>query len=187
MGTLRYTANMSADGYTVDAEGSFDFTRPTDEVLAFINENESDVAVYVLGRRMYETMVYWETHDSRSDPNPHTDRYAAIWHGVDKVVASSSLPQDAVTSARTRLVRDLQPGELRRIVNCAPGVVSIGGPTVAEEFIRQGLVDDFRFLVYPEVVGGGLPALPRDARLRLRLVDSRTFDSGSVYLRYAPR
>ncbi|MFD6448151.1 dihydrofolate reductase family protein [Promicromonospora sp. NPDC060204] len=187
MGTLRYTANMSADGYTVDAEGSFDFTQPTDEILAFINENESDVAVYVLGRDMYETMVYWETHDPGPDPNPHTDRYAEIWQGVDKVVASSSLPQDAVTSARTRLVRDLQPGELRRIVNCAPGTVSIGGPTVAAEFIRQGLVDDFRFVVYPEVVGGGLPALPRDARLRLRLVDSRTFDGGCVYLRYAPR
>ncbi|WP_020014671.1 dihydrofolate reductase family protein [Promicromonospora sukumoe] len=187
MGTLRYTANMSADGYTVDAQGSFDFARPTDELLAFVNETEADSAVYVHGRRMYETMVYWETHEPGPDPNPHADRYAEIWQGVDKVVASSSLSPDAVTSARTRLVRDLQPGELRRIVNCAPGVVSIGGPTVAADFIRQGLVDDFRFVVYPEVVGGGLPALPRDARLSLRLVESRTFDSGCVYLRYLPR
>ncbi|MGW2090873.1 dihydrofolate reductase family protein [Promicromonospora sukumoe] len=187
MGTLRYTANMSADGYTVDAEGSFDFAQPTDEMLAFINEHEADSAVYVHGRRMYETMVYWETHDPGPEPNPHLDRYAEIWQGVDKIVASSSLPPEAVTSARTRLVRDLGPGELRRIVGCAPGVVSIGGPTVAAEFIRQGLVDDFQFVVYPEVVGGGLPALPRDARLRLRLLESRTFDDGCVYLRYAPR
>lgn len=187
MGTLRYTANMSADGYTVDTQGSFDFARPTDELLAFVNETEADSAVYVHGRRMYETMVYWETHEPGPDPNPHADRYAEIWQGVDKIVASSSLSPDAVTSARTRLVSDLQPGELRRIVNCAPGVVSVGGPTVAAAFIRQGLVDDFRFVVYPEVVGGGLPALPQDARLSLRLVETRTFDSGCVYLRYVPR
>lgn len=185
MGTLSYFANMSADGYTVDARGKFDWMVPTDEVLAFVNEIESDVAVYVHGRRMYETMVYWETHEP--DGNPHTTRYAQIWQGVDKVVASSSLPEDAVTSARTRLVRDLQLGELRRIANCAPGVVSVGGPTVAAAPIRAGLVDEFRFFVYPEVVGGGLPALPPDARLSLRLVDSRTFADGCVYLRYAAR
>ncbi|MDR7385374.1 dihydrofolate reductase family protein [Promicromonospora iranensis] len=187
MGTLSYFANMSADGYTADAGGTFDWMAPSDEVLAFINEIETEVAVYVHGRRMYETMVYWETHDPGPDPNPHMTRYAEIWQGVEKVVASSSLPEEAVTSARTRIVRDLQLGELRRIANCAPGIVSVGGPTVAAELIRQGLVDDFRLFVYPEVVGGGLPALPPDARLSLRLVDARTFASGCVYLRYVPR
>ncbi|GAA4689773.1 Dihydrofolate reductase [Promicromonospora umidemergens] len=187
MGTLSYFANMSADGYTVDTEGKFDWTDPTDEVLAFINEIEADVAVYVHGRRMYETMVYWETYEPGPDPEPHTSRYAEIWQGVEKVVASSSLPEEAITSARTRLVRDLQLGELRRIADCAPGVVSVGGPTVAAEPIRAGLVDEFRFFVYPEVLGGGLSALPPDARLSLRLVDTRTFASGCVYLRYVPR
>ncbi len=187
MGTLRYFANMSADGYTVDADGKFDWIVPTDEVLAFINEIESDVAVYVHGRRMYETMVYWETHEPGPDPDPNMTRYAEIWQGVEKVVASSSLPEEAITSARTRLVRDLQLGELRRIANCAPGGVSVGGPTVAAEPIRHGLIDDFTFFVYPEVVGGGLPALPPDARLSLRLVDTRTFANGCVYLHYVPR
>lgn len=187
MGTLSYFANMSADGYTVDADGKFDWAAPTDEVLEFINEIETDVAIYVHGRRMYETMVYWETHDRGADPNPHTARYAEIWQGVDKVVASSSLPEDAITSERTRLVRELQLGELRRIADYAPGVVSVGGPTVAAEPVRHGLIDDFRFFVYPEVLGGGLPALPPDARLSLRLVDTRTFANGAVYLRYAPR
>lgn len=187
MGTLSYFANTSADGYTVDADGRFDWATPTDEVLAFINEIEADVAVYVHGRRMYETMVYWETHEPGAGANPHETRYAEIWQGVEKVVASSSLPEEAVTSARTRLVRDLQLGELRRIANCAPGVVSVGGPTVAAEPIRRGLVDEFRFFVYPEVLGGGLPALPTDARLSLRLVDTRTIANGAVYLRYVPR
>jgi dihydrofolate reductase len=187
MGTLSYFANMSADGYTVDTEGKFDWTDPTEEVLAFINEIESDVAVYVHGRRMYETMVYWETYEPGPDPDPESARYAEIWRGVEKVVASSSLPEEAITSARTRLVRDLQLGELRRITDCAPGAVSVGGPTVAVPAIRAGLVDDFRFFVYPEVLGGGLPALPHDARLSLRLVDTRTFASGCVYLHYAPR
>ncbi|MFD2794709.1 dihydrofolate reductase family protein [Promicromonospora vindobonensis] len=187
MGTLSYFANMSADGYTVDTDGRFDWTDPTDEVLAFINEIESDVAVYVHGRRMYETMVYWETYEPGPDPDPHSTRYAEIWRGMEKVVASSSLPEEAITSARTRIVRDLQLGELRRITDCAPGAVSVGGPTVAADAIRAGLVDDFRFFVYPEVLGGGLSALPSDARLSLRLVDTRTFASGCVYLHYAPR
>ena len=187
MGTLQYFANMSADGYTVDAEGKFDWIVPTDEVLAFINEIESDVAVYVHGRRMYETMVYWETHDAGAHPDPVLTQYAEIWQGMEKVVASSSLPEEAITSARTRLVRDLRLGELRRITDCAPGAVSVGGPTVAAEAIRHGLVDDFRFFVYPEVVGGGLPALPPDARLSLRLADTRTFANGCVYLHYVPR
>ena len=187
MGTLRYFANMSADGYTVDAEGRFDWTDPSDEVHAFINEIESDGSVYVHGRRMYETMVYWETYEPGPGSSPHEKRHAEIWQGMEKVVASSSLPEGAITSGRTRLVRDLQLGELRRIVNCAPGVVSVGGPTVAADAIRAGLVDDFRFFVYPEVVGGGLSALPQDARLSLRLVDTRTFANGCVYLHYVPR
>lgn len=187
MGTLRYFANMSADGYTVDTEGRFDWAEPTTEVHSFINEIESDVAVYVHGRRMYETMVYWETYEPRPDTDPTMTRYAQIWRGVEKVVASSSLPEEAVTSARTRIVRDLRLGELRRITDCAPGVVSVGGPTVAAEAIRHGLVDDFRFFVYPEVLGGGLLALPPDVRLRLRLVDTRTLAGGCVYLHYVPR
>ncbi|WP_454857049.1 dihydrofolate reductase family protein [Promicromonospora soli] len=185
MGTLSYFANMSADGYMVDADGKFDWAYPSDEVHAFINEIESDVAVYVHGRRMYETMVYWETHEP--GPNPVHDRYAELWQGKEKVVASSSLPEEAITSERTRLVRDLRLGELRRIADYAPGVVSVGGPTVASEPIKHGLVDEFRFFVYPEIVGGGLPALPPDARLSLRLVDTRTFANGCVYLRYVPR
>jgi dihydrofolate reductase len=187
MGTLSYFANMSADGYTVDTEGKFGWADPSDEVFEFINEIESDVAVYVHGRRMYETMVYGETHEPGPDANPHENRYAEIWQGVEKIVASSSLPEEAITSARTRLVRDLRLGELRRIADYAPGVVSVGGPTVAAEPIKHGLIDDFRFFVYPEVVGGGLAALPPDARLSLRLVDTRTFANGCVYLHYVPR
>lgn len=106
---------------------------------------------------------------------------------MEKIVASSSLPEEAITSARTRLVRSLQLGELRRIADHAPGVVSVGGPTVAAEPIRHGLIDDFRLFVYPEVLGGGLPALPSDVRLGLRLVETRRFRNGCVYLRYAPR
>jgi len=182
MGTLSYFANMSADGYTTDAEGSFGWTTPTDEVLAFINEIEADTAVYVHGRRMYETMVYWETYEPGE--NPHATRYAEIWQGVDKIVASSSLPQEAVTSARTRLVRRLRLGELRHLADRAPGSVSVGGPTLAAAAIRHGLFDEFRFFVYPEVLGGGLRALPPDTRLSLRLAETRTFAGGCVYLRY---
>ncbi|MFI9486400.1 dihydrofolate reductase family protein [Promicromonospora sp. NPDC052451] len=187
MGTLRYSANMSADGYTVDTEGKFDWAMPSDEVHAFINEMEADVTTYVLGRDMYRTMVFWETYQDQQGASPVYAQFADLWRRADKFVASSTLPQKAVTSQRTRIVRDLRPADLRRIADERPGVTSVGGPTLAAEAIRQGLVDDFRLIVFPEVVGGGRPALPPGARLGLRLTDIRAFSDGCVYLRYAPR
>ncbi|MCP2265822.1 dihydrofolate reductase family protein [Promicromonospora thailandica] len=187
MGTLRYWANMSADGYTADTEGKFDWAMPTDEVHAFVNEMEADVSTYVLGRDMYRTQVFWETYEEQYGNNPVHARFASIWRAADKFVASSTLPQKAVTSKRTRIIRDLRPADLRRIADERPGVTAVGGPTLAAEAIRQGLIDDFRFIVFPEVVGGGLAALPPGARLGLRLADIRTFSDGSVYLRYTPR
>lgn len=187
MGTLRYSANMSTDGYTVDTEGRFDWAMPDDEVHTFVNEAESDVGTYVLGRDMYRTMVFWETYGTGHETHPVYARFAEQWRSAEKLVASSSLPQKAITSRRTKIVRDLSLGALRQIVADRPGVVSIAGPTVAADPIRNGLIDEFRFLVFPEVVGGGLQALPRDVRLGLRLISSRTFTNGCVYLRYVPR
>lgn len=188
MGTLRYWANMSADGYTADSEGKFDWAVPTDEAYAVINEMEAEVTTYVLGRDMYRTQVFWETYEEQyGATNPVHVRFAGIWRAADKFVVSRTLPQKAITSQRTRILREVAPADLRRIADERPGVTAVGGPTLAAEAIRQGLVDDFRFIVFPEVVGGGRPALPPGARLGLRLADIRTFSDGSVYLQYVPR
>jgi len=182
---LIYSGITSLDGYTVDSEGSFDWAEPAEDVHTFVNELERSVGTYLYGRRMYETMVYWETAHTEPDQPPHILDYAQVWQAADKVVYSGTL--DAVSSARTRIERRFEPDEVRRLKEAATGDVSIGGPVLAAEAVRAGLVDEYQQFLHPVVVGGGRPFLPEGVRLDLELLDERRFGSGVVYLRYGVR
>jgi dihydrofolate reductase len=176
MGRLIYTAIASLDGYTADEHGKFDWAAPDEEVHAFVNDLERPVGTHLYGRRMYETMAVWETLD---DPEPVMRDFAQIWRAADKIVYSRTLRD--VSSARTRIEREFDPEAVRAM----PGDISIGGPTLAAEAFRAGLVGECHLFLHPVAVGGGTPALPRDLRLDLELLDQRRFASGVVYLRYA--
>ncbi|MGD0704595.1 MAG: dihydrofolate reductase family protein [Trebonia sp.] len=179
---LIYSVIASLDGYTADEEGNFDWAEPDEEVLAFINEAERPIGTHLYGRRMYEVMRYWEDTDLAGG-SAATREYAGIWRLADKVVYSASLPEAPTT--RTRLERSLDLEAVRALKQ--QGEVSIGGPTLAADAIRAGLVDEYQLFVTPVIVGGGLAALPLGVRVSLDLVDERHFRSGVVYLRYRPR
>jgi dihydrofolate reductase len=182
MGKLIYSAISSLDGYVADESGKFDWAEPDEEVHAFVNELQRPVGTYLYGRRLYEVMVAWETLPNPAD-QPHVIRdFAEIWRAADKVVYSRSL--ETVSSARTRIERDFDPEAVRRLKAKAERDLTVGGPDLAAEAIKAGLVDEWHLFVAPVVVGGGRQSLPDDVRVRLELLDERRFRNGTVYLRY---
>jgi dihydrofolate reductase len=185
MGRLVYTTICSLDGYVNDAGGGYDWAAPDSEVHAFVNDLERDVGTYLCGRRLYETMVYWETAPTDDPEGDAGDDYARIWQAADKVVYSRTL--EAVASERTTLERDFEPAAVARFVAAAERDVSIGGPTLAAEALRAGVVDELRLLTVPVVVGGGTPRLPDGIRLDLELQGHGRFAGGTTYARYAVR
>jgi dihydrofolate reductase len=182
MANLIYSAIASLDGFTADSNGDFDWAAPDEEVHAFVNDEERPVGTYLYGRRMYETMVYWETASTGDDQPAVVREYARIWQAADKVVYSSTL--DAVSSARTRLEREFDPHAVRRLKKAAGRDVTIGGPGLAAYALAAGLVDECHLYLNPVVVGGGTRALPAGLHLELELLDERRFGNGVVYLRY---
>jgi dihydrofolate reductase len=185
MAKLIYFATTSLDGYIEDAEGNFGWAAPTEEVHAFVNDLERDVGTYLYGRRMYETMVAWETAETWADEHPVTQDFARIWQAADKVVYSTTL--ETVSSARTRIERVFEPDAVRGLKASSERDLTVGGPRLAATALRAGLVDECQLFLAPVVVGGGNPALPDQLRLRLELLDERRFGDGMVYLRYAVR
>jgi len=179
VGSLIYAVIASLDGHIEDETGNFDWAAPDEEVHAFINDLERPVGTYLYGRRMYETMIFWET--ATGPPSVERD-FAEIWRGADKVVYSSSL--EAVRTDRTRLEKAFEPEAVRALKESAEVDLTIGGPELAAHALRAGLVDEFHLFVAPVVVGGGKRALPDGERLDLELLDERRFGGGFVYLRY---
>jgi dihydrofolate reductase len=179
MGRLIYSAIASLDGYVADADGNFGWSAPDEEVHAFVNDRERAIGTYLYGRRLYEVMVAWET---MVDDEPVMRDYAAIWQAADKVVYSKTL--EAVTSARTRLEREFDPQAVRALKESAERDLSVGGPHLAAEALKAGLVDELNLYLVPVIVGGGNRALPDDLRMPLELQDERRFTNGTVYLRY---
>jgi dihydrofolate reductase len=182
MGRLIYASIGSLDGYVVDAQGSFDWAAPDAEVHAFVNDLERPIGTYLYGRRMYETMRYWETASTGDDASPEERDYARIWQGTDKIVYSETL--ETVASARTRVERRFDPEHVRDLKASSEHDLTVGGATLAASAIRAGLVDELQLFLTPVVVGGGTRALPDDVRLDLELADERRFERGVVYLRY---
>jgi dihydrofolate reductase len=173
----------SLDGYVADADGNFDFAAPSEELHAFVNGLVRDVRVFVMGRRMFETMRVWDTWPAGE--SAVADDFAEVWAAADKVVCSDSLT--GVDAPRTTFEPRLTPARLAETVAATDGVVEVSGPTTAAEPLRAGMVDELLLLVVPQVIGGGLRALPDSARLQLALTDQRTLADGTVFLRYARR
>jgi dihydrofolate reductase len=182
---LIYSAITSLDGYIEDEDGNFDWAAPDEEVHTFVNDLERPVGTYLYGRRMYEVMAYWETADALADEPPAIRDYAEIWQAADKIVYSSTL--ETISSARTRIERDFDPEAVRRLKAAAARDISVGGPDLAAQAIKAGLVDELHLFLTPVVVGGGKQSLPSDVRLELELVDERRFGSGVVHLHYRAR
>jgi dihydrofolate reductase len=181
MSKLIYSAIASLDGYIEDEQGGFDWAAPDAEVHGFVNDLERPVGTYLYGRRMYETMMFWETASSR-DQSPVTRDFTQIWQAADKVVYSRTL--QAVSTARTRLERELDPAMITQLKETSGADISIGGAELAGQALAAGLVDECRMLLGPVIVGGGKRALPVGVRARLELMAERRFESGVVYLRY---
>jgi dihydrofolate reductase len=176
---LVYSAIASLDGYIEDRDGKFDWAAPDSELHAFVNDLGRPVGTHLYGRRMYETMQPWETI---SDPASEMRDFAQIWRAADKVVYSRSL-EDAST-ARTRIEREFDPEAVGQLKATASRDLSIGGPGLAAEAFRAGLVDELHLFLHPIVVGGGKPALPTEVHLPLELLDERRFASGVVHVHY---
>ena len=176
---LIYAMIASLDGYVEDESGRFDWAAPDEEVHAFVNELERPIGTYLYGRRMYETMVAWETMD---DEHPVMRDFAELWRAAEKIVYSRSL--ESASSARTRVEHDFDAGAVRRLKESAQGDIGIGGPELAGQAIAAGLVDECHLIVVPVLVGGGKRAFPAGVRVDLELLDERSFAGGAVYLRY---
>ena len=182
MAKLIYSAIASLDGYVADADGNFDWAVPDEEVHTFINDLERPVGAYLYGRRMYETMVGWETDPTLADRSPLMRDFAEIWQAADKIVYSKTL--EAVSTARTRIERDFDPEAVRQMKDVAGRDLIVGGPELAAQAFRAGLVDECHLFVVPMVVGGGKRSLPDNVRIELELLDERRFGNGMVYLEY---
>jgi dihydrofolate reductase len=185
MARLIYSAIASLDGYVADEDGRFDWSAPDDEVHAFVNDEERPIGTYLYGRRMYDVMAVWETMPDGPDEPPAIRDYAAIWRAADKVVFSRTV--DGPRTARTRIERAFDPAAVRAMEDAAAADLSIGGPELAAEALRAGLVDEVHLFLSPVVVGGGNPALPSGLRVALELLDERRFANGVIYVAYAVR
>jgi dihydrofolate reductase len=185
MAKLIYSGIMSLDGYIADEDGKFDWSVPDEEVHAFINDLERPVGTYLYGRRMYQVMVYWETAHTLADQPAYERDFAAIWQSAEKIVYSTTL--QTVSSARTRIEREFDPDAVRRIKAASARDISVGGPDLAAQAIKGGLVDECHLFVTPILVGGGKQAFPDKVRLNLELLDERRFGNGVVHLRYRTR
>ena len=182
MAKLIYSAITSLDGYVADENGNFDWAEPDEEVHVFVNNLERRVGTYLYGRRMYEVMVYWETALTFAEQPPFVRDFAEIWQAADKVVYTGTLEKPS--SAKTRIVREFDTEMVRQMKESSDRDLSIGGPHLAVQAFRVGLVDECQLLVAPVVVGGGNKCWPDNVRLKLELLDERRFGSGVVHLRY---
>jgi len=182
MAKLIYSAITSLDGYVEDAEGKFDWAAPDDEVHAFVNELEREIGTYLYGRRMYETMVFWETVGTGADQPAVIRDFAEIWRAAEKIVYSRTL--QTVSSARTRIERDFDLDALRQLKQSSAADITVGGAELAGQAIAAGMVDECHLFLGPIVVGGGKRALPDNLHEQLELLDERRFRNGVVYLRY---
>lgn len=182
MASLIYSAITSLDGCVADAEGNFDWAAPDEELHAFVNELERPVGTYLYGRRMYEVMVFWETAHTIPGQPPFVLDFAELWQAADKVVYSRTL--ESVSSARTRVEREFDPEAVRRMKSAARRDITVGGPHLAAQAFKAGLVDEVHAFVLPVVVGGGNRFVADGIRCKMELVDERRFGSGVVHLRY---
>jgi dihydrofolate reductase len=182
MAKLIYSAIASLDGYVEDEQGRFDWAAPDEEVHAFVNDLERPIGTYLYGRRMYETMVFWETASTGAGSSSAIRDFAEIWRAAEKIVYSRTL--QTVSTARTRIERGFHPDAIRRLKETSEADITIGGAELAGQAIAAGLVDECQLFLGPVMVGGGKRALPDNIRAQLELLDERRFRRGVVHLHY---
>ncbi len=185
MAKLIYSMITSLDGYAEAAEGDLGAGAEVEEVHTFIGDIFRPVRTFLYGRRMYETMVFWETAHTLPDVPPHILQYARDWQAAEKIVYSTTL--EAASSAKTRIERTFDPDAVRRLKEESDSDLSVDGPNLAAQAIAAGLVDEYHLFITTSVVGGGKRFFPDGVRLDLDLVEERAFDSGLIYARYRTR
>ena len=185
MAQLIYSAITSLDGFIEDKDGSFDWAAPDEEVHGFINDIERSAGTFLFGRRMYETMMVWETDPGFTEDSPILRDYAEIWQAAEKIVYSTTLKD--VPTRKTRLERAFDAKFIRKLKETATSDILIGGPGLAAHAFRAGLVDEIQLFLAPVIVGGGKPAFPADGHLELELLEEHRFASGVVFLHYHVR
>jgi len=183
MRSVTYSMGVSLDGYIIGPDGTFDWSEPDDGVFQFVTDEIRQVGVHLMGRRLYETMLYWETADQDPSLDDSMREWAAIWNPLPKVVFSTTL---SAVKGNARLASATLAEEIERLrTEPGEGEIAIGGATLAADAAALGLIDEYRARVYPVLVGGGVPFFSqRERRVELELVDTRTFSSRVVYLHY---
>ncbi len=182
MANLIYVANTSLDGYTEDKEGKFDWTEPSEEVFRFVTNIVRTTHTHLYGRRMYETMMVWETDPGLAAQSPSRRAFAEIWQAANKIVYSRTL--ETLSTRKTQLAQTFDPEAIQRLKAAGEGDILIGGPELAAHAFRAGLIDECHLFLAPILLGGGKSALPEDVRLELELLTECRFRNGIVYLRY---
>jgi dihydrofolate reductase len=184
MRKMIYSMGVSLDGFIAGPNGEIDWSAPDEELHRFHNEQTRETGVHLLGRRLYEVMVYWETADENPSATDYELEFARIWQATRKIVFSTSLER---VEGNARLARDSVTEEVAKLKEQPGKDVSVGGAGLASTLIKLDLVDEYRLFVSPVVLGGGTPYFPPlDERINLELVETRTFGSRVVYLRYQP-
>ena len=183
MAHVIYIANLSLDGYTEDMDGKFDWTdHPDEEGFRFITNLVRATGSHLYGRRMYETMMVWETDPNLAAQSPLMRDFAEIWQAADKIVYSRTL--ETISTRKTQLERTFDPEAIRQLKEAVEHDILIGGPELAAHAFRAGLIDECHLFLLPIIVGGGKRALPDNVRLELELLEERRFGNGAVFLRY---
>jgi dihydrofolate reductase len=179
---LIYVTNVSLDGFIEDEHGGFGWTDPDDEQFAFITNLVRPVGTYLYGRRLYETMAVWETDPALAAQSALRADFAQVWQAAEKIVYSTTL--DAVSTARSRLVRRFDPDSIRGMKDAASRDLMVGGANLAAHAFRARLIDECHLFIGPAILGRGKPSLPSDLHTELELLDERHFDNGVVYVRH---
>ena len=184
MRPLIYSMNPSLDGYINGRDGTFDWSAPDEELHRFHNEQVTQLGAHLLGRRLYETMVYWETADRDPEISDYAREFAHVWQRLPKVVFSSTLRE--VEGENVRLATGDVASEVARLkAEPGEGAIAVGGAGLAAACAKLDLIDEYLLFINPVIVGGGTPLFGAlDDQLDLELVETRTFGSRVVYLRY---
>jgi dihydrofolate reductase len=182
MRKLIYSMGVSLDGFIAGRDGEIDWSAPDEELHRFHNQQTREIGGHLCGRRLYETMTYWETAEEQASIQEYELEFARIWRQLPKIVFSTTLEG---VEGNARLVRDGVADEVARLRQQPGQDLAVGGAGLASTFIRLGLVDEYRLFVSPVVLGRGTPYFPTlDERIKLELIETRTFGSRVVYLRY---
>jgi dihydrofolate reductase len=185
MANLIFVANTSLDGFTEDKDGKFDWTDPSEEVFRFVTNVVRATRTHLYGRRMYETMMVWETEPKLATESPLSRDFAEVWQAANKIVYSRTL--ETISTRKTQLEQTFDPEAIRQLKATGEHDLLIGGPELAAHAFRAGLIDECHLFLVPILVGGGKSALPDNVRMELELLEERRFRNGTVYLRYRTR